>query len=79
WALLGGGAGLLLGILLCIGQQQFGWIKLGGAFIIEAYPIRLYATDILIVLSTILAIGLLAAWFPAARATKVEGISLKSD
>lgn len=79
WALLGGGAGLLLGILLCIGQQQFGWLKLGGAFIIEAYPIRLQATDMLIVLATILAIGLLAAWFPAARATKVEGISLKSD
>lgn len=79
WALLGGGAGLLLGILLCIGQQQFGWIKLGGAFIIEAYPIRLYATDVLIVLGTILMIGLLAAWFPAARATKIEGISLKSD
>ena len=79
WALLGGGAGLVLGMLLCIGQQQFGWIKLGGAFIIEAYPIRLYATDILIVLGTILMIGLLAAWFPAARATKIEGISLKSD
>lgn len=79
WALLGGGAGLALGILLCIGQQQFGWIKLGGAFIIEAYPIRLYTADILVILVTILAIGLLAAWFPAVRATKVEGISLKSD
>ncbi|MCB0696169.1 MAG: ABC transporter permease [Chitinophagaceae bacterium] len=79
WSLLGGGTGLALGILICLGQQKFGWLKLGGAFIIEAYPIRLYLTDIVVVLATILAIGLLAAWFPAARANRVTGLSLKSD
>lgn len=79
WALLGGGTGLLLGLLVCLGQMQFGWIKLGGSFIIEAYPVRLQLTDFIVVLVTILAIGLLAAWFPAARAARVSGISLKSD
>ncbi len=79
WSLLGGGLGLLLGILISLGQQKFGWLKLAGGFIIESYPVRLLFTDVLVVLGTILAIGLLAAWFPAARATKVQGISLKSD
>lgn len=79
WSLIGGGAGLILGVLICLGQQQFGWLKLGGSFIIEAYPVRLYITDMLVVVATILVIGLLASWFPAARATRVEGISLKSD
>ncbi len=79
WALLGGGTGLLLGLLVCLGQMQFGWIKLGGSFIIEAYPVRLQLTDFIVVLVTILAIGLLAAWFPALRAARVSGISLKSD
>lgn len=79
WSLLGGGAGILLGILICLGQQQFGWLKLGGSFIIDAYPVRLFLSDFFVVLGTILAIGLLAAWFPALRAARVEGISLKSD
>ena len=79
WALIGGGTGLLLGLLVCLGQMQFGWMKLGGSFIIEAYPVRLQFTDFIVVLATILAIGLLAAWFPAVRAARVNGISLKSD
>lgn len=79
WALIGGGTGLLLGLLICLGQLQFGWIKLGGSFIIEAYPVRLQFADFLVVIGTILSIGLLAAWFPAVRATRIEGLSLKSD
>lgn len=79
WSLMGGGIGVLLGLLVCLGQQQFGWIKLGGAFIIDSYPVRLQLTDFLVVIATILTIGLLAAWFPAARAARIEGISLKSD
>lgn len=79
WSLIGGGSGLLLGLLICLGQQQYGWLKLSGSFIIEAYPVQLSITDFLVVLATIVVIGLLAAWFPAVRATRVESISLKSD
>lgn len=79
WSLIGGGAGLVVGLLICLGQMQFGWIKLGGSFIIEAYPVQLHWIDSVVVLATILVIGLLAAWFPAVRATRVESISLKSD
>lgn len=79
WSLLGGGTGLLLGTLICLGQQQFGWLKLGGAFIIDAYPVRLQPVDFLVVILTILAIGLLAAWFPASRAARIRSVSLRTD
>src|SRR5205823_3373976 len=28
WAAVGGGTGLLLGALICLGQQRWGWVKL---------------------------------------------------
>ena len=48
-------------------QQELGIIKLGqaaGSFIIDAYPVRVEAGDILIVFITVLSIGFLAAWYP---------------
>ena len=68
WAAVGGGAGLLLGTLICLGQQQWGWIKLNGDFIIEAYPVALKAGDFIVIAVTVLAVGALAAVYPAIRA-----------
>lgn len=79
WALIGGIIGLLSGILLCLGQQHYQWIKLQGAFIIEAYPVVMHVTDVLLILVTITIIGLLAAWYPAMSATKVQDPSLKAN
>lgn len=78
WSLTGGLIGMLLGGLLCLGQQYFGWIKIGGSFIIDAYPVQLQAMDFLLVIATILLVGLLAAWFPSRRATRTEIPSLKT-
>ena len=66
-SLCGAIGGLLLGLLLCTIQEKFGVISLGnagGAFIIDAYPVRVEAGDILIVFITVLSIGFLAAWYP---------------
>lgn len=79
WSVIGGGTGLLVGLLICLGQMQFGWIKLQGAFIINAYPVKIIATDFLLIIAAIVTVGLLASWFPAYRAAKVEALSLKSD
>lgn len=79
WSLVGGITGLILGTAICIGQQQFHWIKMGGSFIIDAYPVSMVWTDYVLVFFTILCVGLLAAWFPAMRATKVQDPSLKSS
>lgn len=69
-ALLGGGIGIIAGWLICIGQQYFGWIALPEGFIIEAYPVEIQAGDFLLVIVTALSVGILAAWYPAVRASK---------
>lgn len=67
---LGGSAGLLLTWM----QEKFGLVKLAGSesFIINAYPVQLLFTDVALVLSVSLVLCLLASWYPAARASKVE-------
>jgi lipoprotein-releasing system permease protein len=70
WAAVGGGFGLLLGFLLCLGQQYFGWVKLSGDFIIQSYPISMQAMDFVLVAVTVLVVGLLASLYPAIRAGK---------
>ncbi|MEZ5017176.1 MAG: FtsX-like permease family protein [Flavipsychrobacter sp.] len=79
WSFIGGSIGLLLGLLLCLGQQQFGWLKLQGSFIIEAYPVTIMWTDILIIIATIVAIGLLAAFLPAQRAGRIDATALRGN
>ena len=78
WALAGGIAGILLGTGLCLLQQKYGFIKMGSSFVIDAYPVELQVPDILLDLLTILAVGLLAAWYPAMRANRATDLSLKS-
>lgn len=69
WMISGFGAliGIGIGLALCLLQQELGLIKLGqtaGAFIIDAYPVRVEAADLLTVFVTVLTIGFLAAWYP---------------
>lgn len=69
WLISGFGAftGVAIGVVLCLLQQQFGFITFGegnGAFVIDAYPVRVEFLDILTVFVTVLAIGFLAAWYP---------------
>lgn len=69
WMISGFGAliGILIGVFLCILQQEFGLIKLGqtaGAFIVDAYPVRVEAIDVVTVFLTVATIGFLAALYP---------------
>jgi lipoprotein-releasing system permease protein len=68
WAAVGGSVGILLGALLCLGQQRWGWVKLNGEFIIEAYPVAMHGWDFLVIGVTVLGVGALAAVYPAMRA-----------
>jgi len=66
-SLAGALLGLVLGAVLCLTQQEYGIVTMGdsdGNFIIEAYPVSVYLTDILLVLATVLAVGWLAIWYP---------------
>ena len=65
--------GLVLGGVLCWVQQEYSLVTMGdseGSFIIEAYPVSVYLTDILLVLVTVLAVGWLAIWYPVRYLTK---------
>ncbi|MCU4163689.1 FtsX-like permease family protein [Carboxylicivirga caseinilyticus] len=65
-SLLGVIIGLLLGIVLVLAQQYFGIIKFSGSgsFIVDAYPVQLVWSDVLLVLVTVCIIAYLAAWYP---------------
>ncbi len=78
WSLLGGLSGILLGIILCLLQQKFGFVKLGATFLVDAYPVEFQWRDFLLVICTILTVGLLTSFYPAMRATRVADPSLKS-
>lgn len=69
WMISGFGAvfGILVGLILCLIQQEYGLIQLGdtaGAFIIDAYPVHVLPSDICMIFITVLVIGFLAAWYP---------------
>lgn len=74
-------SGLLLGFLILFLQQTFGLLKLGGgqgAFIIDAYPVKMVWQDFLYVLITVLLIGMAAAWYPVKYLLRnFEQISVK--
>jgi lipoprotein-releasing system permease protein len=78
WACVGGVSGLALGSIISLVQQKFGIIKLQGAFVVDAYPVKVHITDIIMVTITIIAVGLMAGWYPALRASKSTEFGLKS-
>lgn len=66
-SLAGALLGLLLGGILCWAQQEFGLVSMGGSeglYIVDAYPVSVYLTDILLVLVTVLLVSWLAIWYP---------------
>ena len=58
-ALLGAAAGVVAGVLLALGQQRFGWIKMPGGFLMDAYPVILKAPDVVLTALSVALIGLL--------------------
>ena len=65
--LLGAVIGIVCGLALCFLQQEFGLIRFGdgeGSYIIDAYPVSVHATDVLLVLLTVVAVGFLSVWYP---------------
>lgn len=61
--------GILIGVLICLGQQHFGWLKLGtgSEYIISVYPVQVQIADILLVAAVVLALGFVAAWYPSRK------------
>ena len=64
WGALGG---IVLGLFLCFLQQRFGLISLGGGngtFLVDAYPVSVHISDIILVFATVVTVGFLSVWYP---------------
>ncbi len=74
---LGSICGLVLGVAVSLGQQRFGWLKLGSGseYVISEYPVQVQATDVVLVAAIVLALGFIAAWIPTKN---IKGISKNS-
>lgn len=67
---IGAVVGILLGLLLCWLQQEFGLVHMGdsaGSFVVNAYPVSVHYDDVAIVFVTVLLIGWAAAWTPTRK------------
>lgn len=63
---IGGVAGVIIGLIICLIQQHFGLLKLGdaGTFVIDSYPVSVQAADIVLIFLTVSIIGFLAVIYP---------------
>lgn len=68
-SLLGTICGVVIGVVLCICQQEFGWLKLGSGdnYIISAYPVLVQWTDVILIAAMVMALGFVAAWYPVRK------------
>lgn len=60
-------AGMTLGIVFCLLQQKFGFLKMPGTYVVDAYPIILSWLDVLVSSVCIAAMGYIIALLPARR------------
>ena len=68
---IGTAAGILTATILCLLQLKFKIIKLaGGSFLLDYFPVKLIATDFILVAVTAFTIAFIAAWFPARKASR---------
>ena len=59
--------GIILGIILCLLQQQYGFVSLGsesGSFVVDAYPVSVHAADIITIFLTVTVVGFVSARYP---------------
>lgn len=63
-SLLGMAAGVVLGVGLALLQQHFGLVKMPGNFVVDAYPVVLRFTDVLLSAAGVALIGLIVALAP---------------
>ena len=72
-SLFGALSGIVLGLLLCYIQQRLGIISLGGgngSFIVDAYPVSVHVTDVVLIFITVVTVGFLSVWYPVHYLTR---------
>lgn len=73
---IGAGAGAMLAFIGGFLQMRYGWLKLQGSadagFIINAYPLEMHGLDFLLAGLTVFIICILAGWYPALKASRID-------
>ena len=69
---LGAFVGIILGVILCLAQQHFGFLQLqgGNEYIVNAYPVKVQLTDLFLVFVTVSVMGFLAVHYPVKQLSK---------
>lgn len=62
-------SGLLLGLGICFAQQRSGFVQLSDS-VVEAYPVHVMGTDLVIIAIAVFTIGLVASWIPLRMLSK---------
>jgi lipoprotein-releasing system permease protein len=62
--------GLIFGVLVCWLQIKFSLIRFSEGYVVDAYPIKILPSDLLLIISRVFIIGFLAAWYPIRIFTK---------
>jgi ABC-type lipoprotein release transport system permease subunit len=72
-SVLGALGGLVVGLIVCLLQENLGLLKLGSGseYIISAYPVMVQAMDVLGVLVMVLVLSFVASWIPT-RGIKIN-------
>ncbi len=80
-ASIGAIVGIILATILCLLQMKYEFLKLSGgdnSFVIQGYPIKLKIDDYLLTFITVVIIALVAAYFPARKASEsVQDAAIK--
>jgi lipoprotein-releasing system permease protein len=63
-------SGLVLGILICLLQTKFSFVKIQEGIVVDAYPISFNPVDFFWIILSVLSIGFIASWYPVRIFTK---------
>lgn len=66
-AIVGVAIGIVAGVALCLAQQHFGIVKMGGqsgSFIVDAYPVSVRWGDVVLTFATVIVAGYVSTWYP---------------
>lgn len=64
-SVIGAFIGIIIGVVLCYIQMEFGLIKLAstaGTYLVDAYPVNLVFSDVIVIFLTVITMGFLASY-----------------
>ena len=67
-SLVGVVAGLVVGFVVCLLQQQFGIVKMGSNFVTDAFPVAMRIIDFVATLLVVTLLSVGAVWFTVRKA-----------